>query len=249
MFPQDSEAEVRMSSRFQSKLISAEQCGADVLIARFSRPAGYEFNAGQWLRLHLRTGEGEQVRTFTHASAPADEWIEVATRISDSSFKRSLAMLDVGDSVEIAGPGGRLSLPEDARNVAFLVGGVGITPARSMLRDARQRRRTFNDAVVYYGNRSPECAPYLEELQGMTSTGVRVVPVFESGTVGTSTERGFVTADLVRRHTEDLASFVFIVAGPPAMTAAMESVLDGLGVSLEMRHVERFGTRAQGDAG
>lgn len=237
-----------MSSRFQSELIGVEQCGTDVLIARFSRPEGYEFKAGQWLRLHLQTAEGEQARTFTHASAPADEWIEIATRLSDSYFKKSLAMLEVGDSVEIAGPGGRLSLAEDTRNVAFLVGGVGITPARSMLRDAWQRRHAFNDAVVYYGNRTPDCAPYLEELQEMAPIGVRVVPVFETGAVDAFTERGFVTVDLVRRHTEDVASFVFIVAGPPAMTAAMESVLDGLGVSAEMRRVERFGTRVPGDA-
>ncbi len=54
------------------------------------------------------------------------------------------------------GPAGRLILPAGARRVTFLVGGVGVTPVRSMLRDAAHRAEPWEDAAVFYGNGSKD---------------------------------------------------------------------------------------------
>ncbi len=234
-----------MSGRFDSTLLDARMCGTDVLIARFERPAGYSFQAGQWMRVTLATGEEEQTRTLSHANSPADDWLEIATRLSSSTFKQALVALQVGEIVQITGPGGRFALPPDVQRVAFLIGGVGVTPVRSMLRDAWQSGRTFEDAPVLYGNRSPDCAPYLDELNDMAAIGVRVIPVFEKAPADAAVETGFVTAELVHRYVTEADTCAFVVAGPPVMTEAMEAVLDRVGVPLENRFVERFGERAK----
>jgi ferredoxin-NADP reductase len=231
-----------VSTRFQTTLIDTVRCGPDVLMARFERPAGYSYEAGQWLRLTLGTSEGEETRTFTHASAPEDDWLEIATRLSGSSFKVALGALSPGDAVTIVGPGGRLVLPEGTDRVVFLVGGMGVTPARSILRHAVEEGWRFEDAIVFYGNRDPSCVPYGDEFEAMAEVGVRVIEVFEQVPPGSSAEKGLITAGLVRRYLGTPFAGPYVVAGPPLMVGAMVSVLDELGVSPEMRMVEWFGT-------
>lgn len=233
-----------MLETFPTSVIDLSPCGPDVVTLRLERPAGYEFKAAQWFRLTLTTEEGEQTKTFTHASAPGDGWLELTTRLSGSAFKNVVAALTPGDEVTVSAAGGRLALPQGTSRVAFLVGGVGITPAHSILRDRAQRGEGFEDAVLFYGNRDEACMPYLSEFLAMGDLGVRVVSVLEHAPETWPGERGFITADVVRRHLDDDGR-PFLVAGPPVMVVSMELVLDALGVDSDRRIIERFGTSAQ----
>jgi len=230
-----------MTVRHEVRLLGREPCGDDILTLRFSRPEGYEFHAGQWFTLTIDTADGPETKTFSHCSAPADAYLETTTRLSASAFKRALARLVPGDRAAIAGPGGRLSLDPDVESVCFLVGGTGITPVRSILRDAMYHDRVFADALLLYGNRDECCTPFAEEFARMSSHGVRLELCYEHPPVGWAGETGFITAETVLRHLDDAHTIPFYVAGPPVMVTAMERVLDDLGVPDEHRHVERFG--------
>ena len=234
--------EAQVTTGADIALIDTELCGADVLIARFQRPEGYTYQAGQWGRFTLATRIGEQSRIFTHSSAPEDDGIELATRLSDSAFKQALRAMRPGDTVSLAGPGGRFVLPEGVERIAFLVGGVGITPARSILRHAVATGTRFDDAVVFYGNRDPSCVPYRPELEAMADSAVRVIDVFERAPEDSLAEKGFITAEVVRRYTGAVQPEWFYVSGPPPMVEAMVLVLDELGVAREQRMIERFGS-------
>jgi len=218
-------------------------CG-EIATLTLARPDGFEFHSAQWLRLTLETSEGPVTKTFTIASAPADDWLEVTTRLSGSPFKTALARLTAGFEVEISGPGGRVSLPAHVREVVFLAGGVGITPVRSMLRDALNAGRTFSDALILYGNRDPSCVAYAEELAAMKPAGVRVVDVFEVAPEGWDGPRGFITAATVLQSVDPSGDRLFYVTGPPVMVGAMERVLDEVGVPVDRRVVESFGSVA-----
>lgn len=217
------------------------ECARDVITLSLAKPEGYSYEAAQWLRLTLETSQGAQTKTFTQSSAPDDPLIEITTRLSGSAFKNALQELKTGDEVDFAGPGGRLGLPDDATKVVFLVGGVGVTPAISVLRDARNTGRVFDDALVIYGNRDEACAPHLEELLGMGEFGVRVVPVYEQPPADWSGEQGFITAQVIRRHVDPGDGRPFVVAGPPIMVGVIEAVLDELGIDIQRRIIEKFG--------
>lgn len=223
---------------FPASVLGSARCGADIVSVTLTRPDGYSFEAGQWFRLTLDTPAGPQVRTFSHVSAPGDDWLEVTTRLSETVFKKALDRLTAGDEVTVSAPGGRLRLPSDDR-VVFLVGGVGITPVRSMLRAAMQEDRRFEDALVIYGNRDETCEPYAGEIEQMRTRGVRLVLVRESAPEGWTGERGRITADLVRRHLPDDGRPV-LVTGPPPMIDAAKRVLDELGIGRDRVTIEAF---------
>lgn len=219
---------------------TSDRCD-DIVTLRVSRPKGFDFVAGQWIRLGVKIGAEWSERTLSLASAPGDPWIEVATRLSDSEFKRTLATLTSGDEVLLSGPGGRTRLDSEATRLAFLVGGVGITPARSYLRAALQSGHVFDDALLFYGNRGLECIPFQAELHAMAGSGVKVIDVPEHAPESWTGARGFIDAALVRRHLHEDDGRPFFVAGPPVMVAAMECVLDELEIGRERRVIERFG--------
>jgi ferredoxin-NADP reductase len=235
-----------MSASYEVHLLSREPCGAEVLSVRFSRPPGFDFVAGQWMVLTLVAGDKRIAKTFTICSAPSDGYLEITTRLSGSEFKRALGSMGSGDLAHVAGPGGRLTLPPNLERVAFLVGGVGITPARSILRDAAARGRVFEDAVLFYGIRDASCVPFADEFAAMGPNGVRTVLCYEDAPAGWTGGRGFISPELVRGHLDPGADDrPFVVAGPPPMVEAMERVLDDLQVSAERRLVERFGPRIE----
>jgi glycine betaine catabolism B len=226
---------------YRTKIEWLQRCGADIITVGIARPPGYTFRAGQWFRLTVDTPAGPQTRTLSHASAPGDDWVELTTRLSSSEFKRSLGVLDVGAEVEIGPSGGRLTLPSSDERLTALVGGVGITPLRSLLRDARQSGTVFKDALVVYGNRDVSCEPYVSELLEMQDVGVRLVRVLERADDDWTGEWGFITAEMLARYGGADNDRAFVIAGPPVMVQAMRRVLSELDISDDRVRVEAFG--------
>jgi ferredoxin-NADP reductase len=208
---------------------------------RFDKPPGYTFEAGQYFRLTLQTAEGEQTKSFSHSNAPGDPFIELATRMSGSAFKNALGSLRRGDEVGVSGPFGRLVMPEGVDNACFLVGGVGVTPARSMIRDAEQRRSGLR-IRLFDGNHDQACIPYSGEFAEYERKDRRfqVIHVLEEPLPGWAGERGFITADLIRRYIDPLGGWHYFITGPPAMVTAMQAILETLEVPADRISIENF---------
>src|SRR5215510_8557564 len=133
------------------------------------KPAGFQFNAGQYMNVTLidppETDAEGNTRSFTIASAPFEEDLVFATRMRDTAFKRVVKTLKLGSEVRISGPFGSFTLHSDAsRPAVFLVGGIGITPFRSIILNAT-KSRLAHKLYLFYSNRRPEDAAFLEELQ------------------------------------------------------------------------------------
>src|SRR5580700_11947518 len=120
------------------KLISRQEVAERTVAFHFEKPPNWTFKAGQCLDITLldptETDAEGNTRTFSIASAPHEETLMVATRIRDTAFKRVLQSMPLGSAVKIEGPSGNLTLHNNAtRAAAFLAGGIGITPFRSIL--------------------------------------------------------------------------------------------------------------------
>jgi len=207
----------------------------------FSRPPGYAFKPGQYLSLTLETREGPQTKQFSHCDAPGDAEALVLTRMTGSAFKDALAALRPGDPVQMSGPFGRLTIPDGVDRAAFLVGGVGITPMRSIVCDSVQRA-TGLTALVFDGNLDESCIPFREEFDGWEREhpGISFVHVLERPGEQWAGERGYIGADTVLRHCDPTDGRHWFVSGPPAMVDAMSRVLLAVGVDAAHTHIESF---------
>jgi ferredoxin-NADP reductase len=154
-----------------------------------------------------------------------------------SHFKRALKALPAGTKVRLIGPLGDMTLHDDpARAAVFIAGGIGITPFRSMLRQAEQDRLEHR-LYLAYSNRRREHAAFLEELQALA----RRNPRFRLLAPMTDAE-GMLDEEKLKRFVGDAPSPVYYLAGPPAMVEAMKAILGRNGVAAEdVRSEEFFG--------
>jgi ferredoxin-NADP reductase len=229
------------TGNYEVAFIAGDRPAPGTATLRFEKPSGYTFLPGQFLSITLATRDGEQTKHFTNDQAPADPFIEITTRLSGSAFKDALEDLRPGDIVRVAGPRGRMTLPEGTAKVAFLVGGVGVTPARSIIRDAVQRR-TGLQVALFYGNQDQDGIPFGAEFDAYAAAHpeITVVHVLAAPTPGWTGETGFITADIVRRHLAEPGTWHWVVTGPPAMIDAMQRVLAELGIPDELVSTESF---------
>lgn len=138
----------------------------------FAPEPSFAWTAGQFIRVGLPhtnpDSEGPR-RYFTIASAPAQGFVQISTRLTGSSFKQALANLPIGGQLELLdAPAGDFTWQPSSHPLIFVAQGIGVTPFISQLRQ-RHLERTPLAAHLLYGNRSPDI-PFTTELQNLAST-------------------------------------------------------------------------------
>jgi ferredoxin-NADP reductase len=156
---------------YTSELLGKEEIAEGTMAFRMRKPAGFDFRAGQAIDLTIidppETDAEGNTRAFSIASAPSDPEIVIATRMRDTAFKRTLKNAGPGLQLKIDGPTGSLTLHKNATKPAvFLCGGIGITPFRSIARQAAIEHLPHK-MYLFYSNRRPQDAAFLNELQGL----------------------------------------------------------------------------------
>jgi ferredoxin-NADP reductase len=182
-------------------------------------------------------------RHITVVTSPNERGVlGLCTRLRDTAFKRSLAELPLGAEVEVEKPKGDFVLPRETdQPYVFIAGGIGITVFRSMLRYIAEEGLPHRVTLVY-SNRDRESAAFLDELAALEHDNPNLHLVLTmTDDPAWEGERRRIDADLLRDHLDDeLASFIYLVAGPPAMVEAMEKTLRDAGVPEEQLRPERF---------
>lgn len=220
-------------------LRSKEAVAEGTIMFRFSKPAGFNFAAGQAVELALIDPPEEpnsSHRLLSLVSAPFETELAVATRMRDTSaFKRALGSLAPGATVKLKGPLGIMTLHDDpARAAVFIAGGIGITPFMSMLRQAAHDRPGHRFFLLY-SNRRPEQAAFLRELQSIE----RHYDHFRLLARMTD-QNGFIDEQTIKACTAGAQSPLYYLAGPPAMADAMTRILRGCGIRDEDISSEEF---------
>src|SRR6266496_6847781 len=204
----------------------------------FEKPAGFRFNAGQHILMTLidppETDPERNSRFFTIASTPQEPDLVFAMRMRDTAFKRVRSRMQACEKVMIEilleSPHGSFVLHEDAsRPAVFIVGGIGIVPAYSMIKDALQRKLPHK-IFLFYSNRRPEDAPYLNELQNLPKQSpsfmlIATMTEPEKSAQAWQGETGSINRDMLEKYVSDLLSPIYYIAGLPEMVNAMQTVL------------------------
>jgi ferredoxin-NADP reductase len=226
---------VSPKGRHVMTLESIERAAADTYDFIFRPHRKLAFQAGQYLEWTLPPDESDSRgnrRYFTLASAPSEGAVRLGVKLypDSSAFKRMLAAMEPGDTIHASQLAGSFTLPGNPETkLAFLAGGIGITPFRSMLQhllDQGEKR----PIVMLYGNERRQDIAYRDVIEAAErELGIRTVHALAKGA-----RRGeypsYIDKRLVRAVIPDYRERIFYISGPQAMVRDLRKMLLKMGV-------------------
>ena len=232
-----------------SKLMRREEVAEGTMAFHFAKASGFTFKAGQSADVTLteppETDAEGNTRTFSIASPPFENALVFTTRMRDTAFKRSLKKVPLGTEVKIDPAAGSFTLHKNpAKPAVFLAGGIGITPFLSIVRQA-DHDRLPQTLCLFYSNRRPEDAAFLDSLQTLQTTNpnFRLICTMTEMSKSKKQWKGetvLIDKAMLSRHLADLQGPIYYIAGPPTMVAAMRQTLVSAGVEEDDIRTEEF---------
>lgn len=237
------------TNKFVVALVGKKEIAEGTTAFTFKLPEGFAFKAGQhaeWTLINPPETDAEgNNRMFSLVSSPSGHKLEIATRMRDTAFKRVLGKMEIGDSLQVANPHGSFTLHNDTTKPAvFLIGGIGITPVMSIIKDAAERNLS-HQLFLFYSNRRPEDAAFLQELNGLAQTNknFKFIPTMtepENSNQSWNGETGYINRSMIEKYVSDLREAIYYISGPINMVAAMRKVLNEAGVNDDNIKTEEF---------
>ncbi len=216
------------------KLTGKKEIANGTMEFLLEKPTGFVFRAGQFCDITLidppEADEEGNTRGFSLVTAPYEDYLAVATRLRDTAFKRVLQKLPEGSEVEFDAPYGDFTLHKTESNPAvFIIGGIGVTPVRSMIAQATHDK-TAHKITLIHSNKTPADAPFQGDFRKLAkeNPNFTFVPVAsESAPDDWDGRRGLVNAELIKEYVTDWEHTIFYLSGPPGMVKAMRQILVG----------------------
>lgn len=234
-------------AQYTIKLLKKEMVAKDTMAFHWEKPEGFEFKAGQFGDFTLinpsETDDEGNTRAFSFVCAPSEDKLVTTTRLRDSAFKRVLKDLPEGSEVKFDAPHGNFTLHKtESTPAVFLIGGIGITPVRSMIAEATNQQ-TSHDITLLYSNKTPEDAPFQSDLQEMEDKNAHFtfVPVMtQTDATEWNGESGHIDAEMLKRYVSDVSAPIYYLAGPADMVQAMQKMLIDAGANEDNIRAEEF---------
>ncbi len=198
----------------------------------------------EWTFPHKKSDSRGVRRYFTIASSPTERDVHLGVRFTPkgSSFKQALSHMQPNQEITALYIGGEFTLPRDpSKKLAFIAGGIGITPFRSMVKyllDTHEKR----DISMLYSNRTVDDIAYKEVFdEAKRVLGLTVLyAVTDEEVHGPDMHQGLITKELIQEHISDYRERIFYLSGPRGMVTTFQKVLTELGVTRSHVRVDFF---------
>lgn len=223
-----------MAESVCAKVISVIARTYNVKSVRVSIDGKPIFKAGQFLRVTLNNDEKLR-RYLSISNSPTEEgYLEFTKKITDSDFSQALLLLKPGDMVQIEYPYGTFTLERSKGKIAFICGGIGITPVRSMCKFAADKKPGI-DIALLYANNSVQDIAFRQDFEQMQQDYplLKVIHVLCQRQEQFGCVVGRISGDIIKEQIPDFLERYFFLCGPPGMVEAMKGMLGkelGLGV-------------------
>ncbi|KAL4853280.1 NADH--cytochrome b5 reductase 1 [Chlorella vulgaris] len=227
-------------------LVDVKQLSHNVRRFRFALPhqeqlLGLPLGQHVSIKGSSKNGGGEVFRPYTPTTAIMQRgYVDFVIKLyPEGQMSQVLAAAEVGDSLLFKGPKGRFQYEKGSkRAIGMLAGGSGITP---MYQVATEILRDSNDDThlsLVYANYTEDDILLRKELDELAErhANFSVYYVLNDPPRGWAGGKGFVTAEMIKKHLPAPAADVVILrCGPAPMNKAMEAHLEALGYPKEQQ--------------
>ena len=201
-----------------------------------------DFKAGQFLSVTLKADK-DLTRYLSISNSPTENgYIEFTKKITESDFSRMLDKLKPGDRLIIKYPYGTFTFEGEYEKIAFLSGGIGITPIRSITKYIVDKALD-TDIVLIYANRSIKDIAFKDDFDVMQKQDSRfkIVHILSQAQAGWLGRTGHINGQIIKEEITDYVERRFYICGPPLMVEAMRRILlDDLTLPKENIVTENF---------
>jgi len=236
---------ILMEGVIRAKLIERIKRTPTVESFRFLPQGKVDFLPGQFTRLFFDTANksnSDLNKYLSFSCGPSHDYLEVTKRLSESAFSQHLKSLQRGDEVVLGRPMGNCIFKDHYRKIAFLTGGIGITPAISII-EYIVKKKIDADVALLYANRNEEEIAFRAELDAWQKNFKKLKICY---TVSCKTSSGSVCREgnidviFCRSNLSDLDERKVFIYGPPAMVTAIQGLVMQLDCKKENVLTENF---------
>jgi len=211
----------------------------------FERPNDLTYLPGQYLQVIF--DEKNRANTainklLSFSSTPGEQYIEITKRSSGSEFCQRLLALKPGDKVRMVGPKGDCVFCGEYKKIAFLSGGIGITPVVSIVGSIASKKLS-TDVCLLYCTRTERDIAFKDTLDCLAKQNPNIKVVYTVDDEQPADNRisfGMIDKNFVLKHVPDYQERMFFIFGPPAMVKAMETICREIGCPPDKIKAENF---------
>ena len=208
------------------------------------------FYAGQFIALEFPVGEAVISRPYSISSAPFearrdDSYVEITVRRSKGDgFIADHINGDLKPGDRLCGTMGCGQFYweplRDAKKVVALAGGTGITPFASMAKEVANGTLPI-DLTILFGSVSSDDIILKDEMAALEGEHVHIVHVLSGDEPDWAGERGFLSAELIKKYSGD-GDVTYFICGPQAMYTYLRGELEKMDIPKRRVRFEVFGT-------
>jgi len=219
-----------MVIEFETDVLDVIQRTHDVKSFRFRINEDVDFKPGQFFFVTIKIGGIERTNPFSFSNSPTEKgYVEFTKRITDSDFSKALDVLKNGDWARLKMPLGSFTFAGEYKKIAFLSGGIGITPIRSICKFVVDTGLP-TDIVLLYSNKDKNGIIFrrdFDEMQGKNKN-FRAVYTLTSPSIDKESWKGrvgYINKEIIQEEMPDYKDRIFYVCGPPKMVESMVDIL------------------------
>lgn len=241
-------------SKQYMRIVSVAERGRDAKsfvlepdVAKGTKICAY-FSAGQYLSVFLKPGKTDLSRPYSISSSPKEGRegkYEITVKRVDGGLCSNYILDNwkVGDEVTVSAPCGNFTYEplRDAKTVIGIAGGSGITPFVSLAKAIADGDEEAN-LTILYGCKSLDEAIFRKELEEicLKCESVKVAYVL-SDSEAEGCEKGFITAELIKKYAPKKEQYSVFLCGPQKMYEFVDKEVEKLNIERKFVRHELFG--------
>jgi glycine betaine catabolism B len=215
---------------FETEVIEVIDRAPGVKSFRFKTDERLSFKPGQFFFVGIMINGAEKTKHFSFSNSPTEAgYIEFTKRLTGSEFSNALNNLKPGNWAKIKAPLGDFTYEGNPHKAAFLSGGIGITPIRSICKFITDKN-IGSDIVLLYGNNTESDIIFRQDLDQIARAheNMKIVYTLTSSNADEDDwqgRRGYIDKAMISEEIPDYNERTFYMCGPPKMVEALKDIL------------------------